>query len=403
MDEYRSAPAPAPPAVRPQPRERGAGIPLGRLVGVPIYLAPSWLLLAALITLTYGQFLTSRRELPLSTGFAVGFGFVVCLLISVLLHELGHAITSRRSGIGVRGITLEMLGGYTEMEREAPRPGVELYVSLAGPVVSLALGLLAAGAAVLLPPGGIAETFAFQLALSNIVVAVFNALPGLPLDGGRALQAVVWKASGDANLGRRVAGWAGRFLAVATAVVVLLLRFWWHVLDGYFGVVFTVLVAITMWVGAGQAIRHGKVAASLPPFSARELARPVVAVSATTPLAEADRIAAMSNQQHPVIAVVDGAGGLVGFVHGASARAVPAERRPWVPVGDVARRIDVQHVLVGDLRGTDLLQAIRDDPGGDYLVVSGEDVHGVLRGAELVSLVEPRKEPRRPAVRRNRT
>lgn len=395
MDEYRSAPAPPSSPARTAARERGSGIPLGRLLGVPISLAPSWLLLAALITLTYGQFLTSRRELPVSTGLAVGFGFVVCLLLSVLLHELGHAVTSRRSGIGVRGITLEMLGGYTEMEREAPRPGVELFVSLAGPVVSLALGLLAAGAAVVLPAGGIAATFAFQLALSNVVVGVFNALPGLPLDGGRALQAVVWKLSGDANLGRRVAGWSGRLLAVVTAgvAVVLLIR-------GFprtsFGPLFMILVALTMWVGAGQAIRHGRVAASLPPFSARDLARPVVAVAAGTPLAEAERIASTLGQH---LAVVDGAGALLGFVHGASARAVPAERRPWVPVGDVARRLDAQHVLPGDLRGTDLLQAIRDDPGGDYLVVSGEDVHGVLRGAELVSLVEPR----RSTVRRNRT
>jgi hypothetical protein len=335
-----------------------------------------------------------------------------------------------------------MLGGYTEMEREAPRPGVELFVSLAGPVVSLVLGLLAAGAAVVLPSGGVAETFAFQLALSNIVVAVFNALPGLPLDGGRALQALVWKASGDANLGRRVAGWSGRLVALATAATVLVL-FLQGVLEGFFGLVFTLLVAVTLWVGAGQAIRHGKIAASLPRFSARELARPVVAVTAATPLAEAERLASPNGhepnghepngqklngqelngqelnsqdlngqepngqetngqEQRPVIAVVDGDGGLIGFVHGASARAVPPERRPWVPVGDVTRRIDPQHVLTGELWGTDLLQAIRDDPAGDYLVVSGEDVHGVLRGADLVSLVEPYR-PHRPTVRRNRT
>jgi Zn-dependent protease len=403
MDDYRTAPAPPSPAVRDKPRERGSGIPLGRLAGVPIYLAPSWLLLAALITITYGQYIAQRREsLPLTTGLAVGFGFVVCLLISVLLHELGHAVTSRHSGIGVRGITLEMLGGYTEMEREAPRPGVELYVSLAGPVVSLVLGLLAAAAALLLPPGGIPETFAFQLALSNVVVALFNALPGLPLDGGRALQAVVWKASGDANLGRLVAGWAGRVLAVATAVGALLLH-QAGIVQGYFGVLFTLLVAVTMWVGASQSIRHGRAAASLPPFSARELARPVVAVSAETPLSEADRIAALGGERHPVVAVVDGAGSLIGFVHGASARAVPAERRSWVPIGDVTRRIDEDHVLAGDLRGADLLQAVRDDPGGDYLVVTGEDVHGVLRGAEFVSLVAPRRPPRRPTVRRNST
>ena len=398
MDDYRSAPAPASSAAPTRPPERGSGIPLGRLLGVPIYLAPSWLLLAALITLTYGQFLTSRRELPVTTGLAVGFGFVVCLLVSVLLHELGHAITSRQSGIGVSGITLEMLGGYTEMEREAPRPGVELFVSLAGPVVSLLLGLAAGAAALVLPPGGIAETFAFQLALSNIVVAVFNALPGLPLDGGRALQALVWKLTGDPNLGRRVAGWSGRLVAVATATIVVVLYFQ-GVLDRLFGLIFTLLVAVTMWVGASQAIRHGKVAASLPPFNAKELARPIVPVAAATPLAEAERIAA-DRQQH--LAVVDGAGAMLGFVHGASARAVPPERRPWVPVGDVTRRLDEQHVLAGDLKGTDLLHAIRDDPGGDYLVVTGEDVHGVLRGAELLSLVETRRSDGRP-TRRNRT
>lgn len=400
MDDYRSAPAPASSAARTRPPERGSGIPLGRLFGVPIFLAPSWLLLAALITLTYSQFLSAQRTLPMTTGFVLGFGFVVCLLLSVLLHELGHAVTSRHSGIGVSGITLEMLGGYTEMEREAPRPGVELFVSLAGPAVSLLLGLLAGGVALVLPAHSLAETFAFQLALSNIVVAVFNALPGLPLDGGRALQALVWKISGDPNLGRRVAGWSGRLVAVATAATVVVL-YSQGVLDRVFGLLFTLLVSITMWVGAGQAIRHGRVASSLPPFNARELARPVIPVAAATPLAEAERIAQQSGGQP--LAVVDGAGAMLGFVHGASARAVPAERRPWVPIGDVTRRIDEHHVLAGDLRGTDLLHAIRDDPGGDYLVVSGEDVHGVLRGAELLSLLETRRSTSRPTSRRNRT
>ena len=262
MDDNRTASAPASPAARQQdrpPRERGQGIPLGRLAGVPIYLAPSWLLLAVLITLTYGQYLASRQpELPRGEGLAISFGFVVCLLVSVLLHELGHAVTSRRSGIGVRGIRLEMLGGYTEMEREAPRPGIELYVSLSGPVVSLVVGLLAAAAALVLPYGSIAATFAVQLALSNIVVAVFNALPGLPLDGGRALQALVWKVSGDANIGRRVAGWVGRVLALGTAAAALAL-FQAGVIALY-GMVFTLLVAVTMWVGAGQAIRHARAA-----------------------------------------------------------------------------------------------------------------------------------------------
>ena len=390
MDDYRATPPDSPPA------ERRSGIPLGRLFSVPVHLSPSWLLLAALVTLTYGQFLGGGRDpLPPHAAYAIGFGFVVCLVVSVLLHELGHALTSRRFGIGVRGITLEMLGGFTEMEREAPRPGVELLVSLAGPLVSLVLGLISAGAAAVLPSGTIGEQFAVQLALSNIVVAVFNALPGLPLDGGRALQAAVWAFSGDPNLARRVAGWAGRGIAAATFVLAVFL-YTRGVLQ-IFGFAFTVLVAVFMWTGAGQAIRHGQAVARLPQLDARELARPIVAVGAGTPLSEAQRLAGQSGLRDPVIAVVDPGGSLVGLLSDAAARAVPEPRRPWVAIGDVSRTIDAAHVLSGHLRGTDLLHAIRADPGGDYLVVSGEDVHGVLRGADIISLLEPR----RLAVRRN--
>jgi Zn-dependent protease len=395
MDDNRAAPRSAGRSA--EPAEKRSGIPLGRLFGVPVHLSPSWLLLAGLVTLAYGQVLTGMREpLPAGAAYAVGFGFVVCLVVSVLLHELGHALTSRRYGIGVRGITLEMLGGFTEMEREAPRPAVELFVSLAGPLVSLVIGLASALVASALPDGTIADEFAFQLALSNIVVAAFNALPGLPLDGGRALQAAVWQFSGDPNLGRRVAGWAGRVLAVATLVTALVL-YTNGVLQGVFGFAFTALVAVFMWTGAGQAIRHGQVSARLPQADAREMARPIFAVVGGTPLSEAQRLALVSGLPNPVIGIVDALGSLLGLLSETAADAVPEARRPWVAVGDLSRSLDPAHVLDGSLRGTDLLHAIRADPGGDYLVVSGEDVCGVLRGADLMSLIEPP----RLAVRRN--
>ena len=390
-----------------QPPERRAGIPLGRLFGVPVHLSPSWLLLAALVTLAYGQLLGSVEEpLPQPAAYAIGFGFVVCLVISVLLHELGHALTSRRFGIGVRGITLEMLGGFTEMEREAPRPSIELAVSLAGPFVSLVLGLAAAAAAAILPDGTIGDRFAVQLALSNIVVAVFNALPGLPLDGGRALQAGIWAMTGNNNLARKIAGWAGRVLALATLLAAVYL-YSQDILRGFFGFAFTVLVAVFMWTGATQAIRHGEITARLPDLDAARLAHPIVAMTADTPLAEAERLAAHTGPQtgaaaktdKPVIAVVDSTGALIALLADVAAGAVPEHRRPWVAVGDVSKSLDPAHVLSGELRGTDLLQAIRPDPTGDYLVVSGEDVLGVLRGAEIVAMLEPRGL----ALRRNRT
>ena len=380
-------------------KERRAGIPLGRLFGVPVHLSPSWLLLAALVTLAYGPILGSvEQPLPQPAAYAIGFGFVVCLVISVLLHELGHALTSRRFGIGVRGITLEMLGGFTEMEREAPRPLVELSVSLAGPFVSLVLGLASAGAAAVLPDGTIGDRFAFQLALSNIVVAVFNALPGLPLDGGRALQAGIWAMTGNNNLARQVAGWTGRLLALATLISAVYL-YSQNVLRGIFGFAFIVLVAVFMWTGATQAIRQGEITARLPELDAGRLAHPIIAMTAGTPLAEAERLAGESGTDRPVVGVVDPNGAMIALLADAAARAVPEYRRPWVAVGDVSRSLDPAHVLSGELRGTDLLQAIRPDPTGDYLVVSGEDVIGVLRGAEIVALLEPRGL----VHRRNRT
>src|ERR1700754_2968810 len=133
--------------------ERRPGVAVGRLWGVPLYLNPSVLLLAALITLLYGNFVRQQLDLSGGAGYLVGFGFVVCLLVSVLLHELGHAITARHYGIGVKGITLELLGGYTEMDRDAPNPRVDLLVSLAGPAVSLVLGGAAVGVTLVLPDG----------------------------------------------------------------------------------------------------------------------------------------------------------------------------------------------------------------------------------------------------------
>jgi Zn-dependent protease len=119
---------------------RPGGLPLGRLFGVPVRLNPSWLVLAVLVTFVYGlQVGASRPELRGPAVYGLGAGFVAGLLISVLLHELGHALASRRLGTGVRGITLELLGGYTDMERDAPRPGIEAAVSLAGVAVWLAV------------------------------------------------------------------------------------------------------------------------------------------------------------------------------------------------------------------------------------------------------------------------
>jgi Zn-dependent protease len=308
---------------------------------------------------------------------------------SVLLHELGHALVSRRLGTGVRGITLELLGGYTEMERDAPRPAVEAAVSLAGPAVSLGLAAVAAASTVVLPHGTLAAVFAGQVAVSNAIIAVFNALPGLPLDGGRALQALVWAVGGDPDRGRLVAARAGQVLAAACLAAGAAAFLTGHL--SLVGLVFGVLVAGSVWAGATSAVRFSRVGARLHLLDVDRLARPVFAVPAGTSLGEARRRAAGAGLAHAALGVVDGDQRVRSVVHDAAAAAVPAERHDAVTVDALARRVDGDRSLRAGLRGGDVLRALEGDPVGEYLVTSGEDVVGVLRVADVARVLEPRR------------
>src|SRR5439155_3387830 len=170
-------------------------------------------------------------------------------------------------------------------------PRAEVVVSLAGPAVSAVLGVSAAVATAALPSGGIAHELALQAATANILVAIFNTLPGLPLDGGRALRAAVWAASRDKHLGTRVAGWTGRVVAVVVLATALLgLATGW--VTSPFGLVFTAVVAIVLWTGASQSIRAGRIGARLHLVHAGRMARPALGVPSGTPLGEALRRAA---------------------------------------------------------------------------------------------------------------
>lgn len=373
------------------------GIPVGRVLGVPVSLTVPWLLLAALITFTYGQVVAYRHpDLSTPLAYLTGFGMVVCLLVSVLLHELGHALSARHFGIGVRGIMLELLGGYTEMERDPPTPRIELLVAMSGPAVSAVLGVASVLATRVVPDDRILHEVTFQLAFSNVVVAIFNALPGMPLDGGRALRAGVWAASRDRNLGDRVAGWIGRLVAVTSMIAVLVLYL--NQVVTWLGVIITGLVAVSLWTGATQAIRMGRMGRRMPLVNVGRLARPLVPVATGTPLAEAQRRvreAAAAGQVPPngvAMAVVDSAGRLLGVVDAKAAREVPEERRPWVTVDSVARPLDPSRVLPAELSGMDVIRAIQDNPADEYVVTAGEDVIGVMRVADLMNVLEPREQ-----------
>jgi Zn-dependent protease/CBS domain-containing protein len=366
---------PATPDKAPRRRETGSGIVIARPFGIPVYISPYWFVIAGVFILVYANELAAT--LHGSTRYIVAAAFVVLLYVSVLIHELSHCVVARGYGLPVRRILLYPLGGFSEIEVEPQTPGREFLVSAAGPALSLVLAACGYGLMHVVPDGTIAGTLVSQLRWANLVVGIFNLLPGLPLDGGRMLRAVIWKLSGRPATSTIAAAWAGRVLAVALFVVPFALGEIRGDGTDLVSVVWLAVIAAFMWTGAGQAIKATKFRERLPMLQARRLARKAVSVNANTPLAEAIRRAEES--QARALVVVDHEDKPIAIVNETAVMATPPQRRPWIEAGTLARTLEPDLVLSADLSGLALLDAIRKAPATEYLLVepSGQ-VYGVL-------------------------
>src|ERR1700733_8596162 len=260
------------------------GIVVARPFGIPVYVSPYWFIIAGVFSIIYANDLSS--EISGNTRYVVAVAFVVLLYLSVLVHELSHSVVARGFGLPVRRILLHPLGGISEIEREAPTPGREFAVAGAGPALSLALCAVGWGLAQLVPDG-VTGALIRQLMFANIIVGVFNLLPGLPLDGGRMLRAVIWKITKKPTTATIAAAWGGRILALG----LLAIPFFSGGLAGgdIVSMLWVLAIAAFMWTGATQSIKATRFRERLPALQARRLARKAISVSASTPLAEAVR------------------------------------------------------------------------------------------------------------------
>jgi Zn-dependent protease/CBS domain-containing protein len=363
------------PPEKPQRRAGGPGIVIARPLGIPVYISPYWFVIAGVFILVYANELAAT--LHGDTRFIVAAAFVVLLYLSVLIHELSHCVVARGYGLPVRRILLYPLGGFSEIELEPQTPGREFAVSAAGPALSLLLAAACFGLMRVVSPDTITGTLVSQLRWANLVVGLFNLLPGLPLDGGRMLRAVIWKLTGRPATSTIAAAWAGRVLAVALLVVPFLTGVVNVTGSGLYAFIWLAVIAVFMWTGAGQAIKATRFRERLPALQARRLARKAVSVAADTPLAEAIRRADQS--QARAVVVVDHEDKPIAIVNETAVMATPPQRRPWIEAGSLARTLEPNLVLPADLSGMALLDAIRRAPATEYLLVepSGQ-VYGVL-------------------------
>ncbi|MEY9489678.1 Zn-dependent protease/CBS domain-containing protein [Streptomyces calvus] len=375
---------------RPQEHRRG-GLLMGRPFGVPVYVAPSWFLVAILITWVFGGQID--RVLPElgAASYLVSLFFAVAFYASVLVHELAHTLAALRFKLPVRRIQLQFFGGVSEIEKEAETPGREFVLAFVGPLLSLVLSGLFYLALLAVDPSSVPGVLLAGLMISNLIVAVFNLLPGLPLDGGRMLRAVVWAISGKPMTGTVAAAWVGRALAVSVLIGLPLLTQSGALgsdavdnvgMDTVLDALLAAILAAIIWTGAGNSLRMARLREHLPELRARTLTRRAVPVENDTPLSEALRRANAAGAR--ALVVVDPDGVPLSLVREAAIVGVPEHRRPWVPVSGLAQDLTDGMRVSAELAGEELLDALRATPATEYLVVeeTGE-IYGVLSAADV--------------------
>src|SRR5699024_8924626 len=255
-------PEPTATADAPAPAASG-GLHLGRVLGAPVLLAWSWFIAAGVIMLLFSPWIARVRPDLGSFSYVIGFVFAVVLFGSVFLHELAHAVAGRLAGYRVAAVELNIWGGFTRFEpreqADSPRSAwTSFTISVVGPVVNLALG--GAGWLILggLERGSVAWLLLFGFSLANLALGAINLLPGIPLDGGWALQAVFWRITGSPFMGTILAAWVGRLIALGFVA--------WAVLQPLLSggrpdlvtVMWTTAIAVMIWVSAADAAKNAR-------------------------------------------------------------------------------------------------------------------------------------------------
>lgn len=330
------------------------GLKIASVAGVPIYVSWSWWIFAVLIMVVFRP--TFAQALPdASTGWtwAVSAFFVLIMFGTVLIHELAHALAARSFGWQVNEITLNFWGGVTVYQHsskgKSQTPLRSLTVALVGPLSNLAIAAIAwVLLQVLLDPTGTTMVLLSVTVWTNLLIGVFNLLPGHPLDGGRVVESAVWAATGSRARGMRAAGWSGRLIVVVLVLVGFLLPLLLTGDFSLFGLVIVALIGSMLWQSATGAIRAAEMQLLAEQMRITDLMTPVHTIASDAPIATLNTLLPQTRQGHEYqqlpIAVVDrdhhtGHERLVGIVDYGALSAVPPAS--WnVPVSAVAQRVN---------------------------------------------------------------
>lgn len=348
-------------------------------------LQPSALVMVAILTVL---FLPTVRAIAPSLGSRAlvgSFVVVALLMVSVFLHELAHALVARSRGMKVRELALTLWGGHTAFTDTSSTPFSSGLVAVVGPLTNISIALVAWWGYVLQDGAGLVALLLYVTAYANAAVGVFNLLPGLPLDGGQVVEAVVWRATGSRLRGTVVAAWTGRTLAVLVVGATV-------ALPGLRGqdvnllmVVWAAFIGAFMWSAASQALAASRVRAQAEALDPRVLGRPAVAVDARGTVDDILAALRAAPTDGTTACVLTTDGHPVGYVDEDALAGVPSAVVASTPAWSVGVALPPGSLVDVSLRGialhTAVVRAARQT--STLVVTDGPQVVGLLRVTDV--------------------
>jgi Zn-dependent protease/CBS domain-containing protein len=360
---------------------------LGRIFGLSIELDYTWFLIFAVVALLVatGSLPAERPELRAPARLLIGFFTAALFFASVLAHEISHSLVARRHGLEISGITLFIFGGVAKLGAEPKSPRAELLIAASGPATSLLLAAPFHGLHLfLLSRLPVLAVVCQLLARANLALAIFNLIPGLPLDGGRLLKALLWWRWGDLRKATQVASLAGQGLGVSLIALGLLAA-----VSGLFGGLWFAFIGVFLLQAAQSSYRQLLLRQSLAGIRVADIMTPRVAtLPAGTRLEElfSDPFLTLNFSALPVL---DGER-VVGLLRLAEARALPRARWGSTTVGEAVAPLRPEQVISPREEAWEALIRIMGSGEGRLLVIENGRLEGILSRSDLMELLRRR-------------
>jgi Zn-dependent protease/predicted transcriptional regulator len=366
----------------------GSSLRVGRFFGIEVRIDASWLVIALLFGwVFYAQYMVAFPDLDQVATILLATASVIVFFASVVLHELSHSVVARKLGIPVEGITLFLFGGVTTTRMDARQPRDEFLVAVVGPLTSLAL----AGAAWLVVrtlDGFLPAPILFgvgYLGWLNLLLGVFNLLPGFPLDGGRVLRSILWRATGSLARATRRAAAAGR------AIAAVLIAFGIFVfLGGNFGGLWMAAIGWFLFQAASAADQDMVMRVLLKDIRAADLMSPdLVTIPAAITIQEAidDYFLRYDHSAFPVADLDQ-----PGMITLRSVREVPPDQRGRRQVWTVMTRLDDVCTVTVDATMDEVMELLREHKQDRVLVVDGDHIRGIITPRDVLRWVRRSEE-----------